>query len=167
MQKNIVKIILDTIMAVLLVLLYNSHVFAISFHEITGLVLAGLFIIHCSLNRKWIAAITKKFFGKEVKARTRFVYIVDVLLLMAFASVIISGICTSQALFPAALENKDSAWRTVHHFSAAMSLILVGIHVGMHWSFITGMLRKIAVVPSRISRALGLVLLAAMLIFGS
>jgi hypothetical protein len=66
MKKNIIKILLDVMMAAILVLLYNSHAISLAFHEI-----AGLFIIHCLLNKKWITAITAKFFNKSLAPRIR------------------------------------------------------------------------------------------------
>ncbi|RDE25489.1 DUF4405 domain-containing protein [Parageobacillus thermoglucosidasius] len=88
------------------------------------------------LNKKWIIAITAKFFTKSLAPRVRFGYIINFLLLLSFLLIVISGICTSQALFPFA-ESKDSPWRNIHHFFSAISIILVGIHLGLHWNFVS------------------------------
>ena len=148
-------------------LLDNSHVFALAFHEIAGIILSGLFIVHCLFNKKWITSITTKFFKKGLAPRVRVGYIVNTLLLIAFVFIIISGIKTSQVLFPAAVENKGSIWRGIHHFSAAISIILVGVHIGLHWSFISGIWKKFSHIPAKIARPISIVLLIAILSFGS
>lgn len=166
MKKNIIKIILDVIMTVILVLLFNSHVFAMTFHEVAGLFIGSLFVIHCLLNKKWIAAITTKFFSKSLAPRIRFGYIIDLLLVISFLFIIISGIRTSQVLFPMLADGKDSPWRNVHHFFAAVSIILVGIHLGLHWDFVSNMFKKMLRIPQKVSKPLSIALLTAALAFG-
>lgn len=166
MRKNLIKISLDCVMAVILVLLYNSHVFALAFHEIAGLFIFCLFVIHVLLNRKWVTSITSKLFNKTLSPRVRIGYAVDLLLLISFVMIIISGILISQVLFPSLAMGKDSPWRNIHQFTAAVALILVGIHLGLHWGFISGMFKKMVKLPSKITKPVSIVLLVAILAFG-
>ncbi|HWQ43821.1 MAG TPA: DUF4405 domain-containing protein, partial [Desulfosporosinus sp.] len=147
--------------------LYNSHAISLAFHEIAGLFLFGLFIIHCLLNRKWVTSITAKFFSKSIAPRVRFGYIIDLMLLVSFVLIIISGISTSQVLFPSIAQVKDSPWRSVHHFLAAFSIILVGIHLGLHWNFVIGMFKKAIQIPQKLAKPLGIGLLLIIVVFGS
>lgn len=165
MKKNRIKILLDVVMAAILISLYNSHAFSMAFHEIAGLFLFGLFVIHCLLNIKWITAITGKCFSRSLAPRIRFIYIIDFLLLISFIFIIISGICTSQVLFPVA-DIKDSPWRDIHHFFGAISIILVGIHLGLHWNFVSSMFKKMIRVPQKVAKSLSMVLLIIVLVFG-
>ena len=165
-RKIIVRIILDAVMTCILVLLYNSHVFALAFHETGGLILSGLFIVHCMLNREWITSVTVRFFRKGLTPRVRAGYIINALLLIAFIFAVFSGIKTSQVLFPPAAENKDSVWRGIHHFSAAVSIMLAGAHIGMHRAFIAGILKRAVSLPAKVTRTVSIGLLAAMLSFG-
>jgi len=165
-NMNIAKILFDFGMTCILVRLYNSHVFAISFHEIAGLTLAGLFVVHCLFNRKWIAAVSGRLFDQTLPPRIRVGYIVDVLLFITFAVLIISGIRTSQVLFPQLAAPKGTPWRVVHHFTGALSIVLVGIHVGLHWSFVSGISAKGLRLPKKLVRPIVIVLLALLLGFG-
>ena len=166
MKRNLIKISLDCIMAVILVLLYNSHVLALAFHEIAGLFIFGLFVIHVLLNRKWVISITSKLFNKKLAPQVRFGYAIDILLLIAFVMIIVSGILISQVLFPSLAMGKDSPWRNIHLFSAAVALILVGIHLGLHWNFVSGVFKKVVKLPARVAKPLGIVLLVVVLVFG-
>ena len=62
MSKKMVKGLLDLVLVVLLVLLYNKNVISMAFHEVGGLILCGLFLIHKGLNLSWIKAVGKKLF---------------------------------------------------------------------------------------------------------
>ena len=165
MKKNVMKMMLDIAMIVILALLYNSHVAAMSFHEIAGIGLFGLFAIHCLINLKWIIAISKRFFSKSLSFKIRIGYIVNLFLAVTFIFEIISGICTSQVLFPAG--SHSGVWRGIHHFCGAVSIVLVGVHLGLHWSFVTGMIKKAIRVKSvAIRKIISMILLAIVLFFG-
>ena len=71
LRKNGVKMILDIIMAVVLALMYNKRVLGMSFHEIGGIALCGLFIIHKLLNWQWIKAVTAGMFSRNTPARLK------------------------------------------------------------------------------------------------
>ncbi|MCK9356726.1 MAG: hypothetical protein M0R22_06230, partial [Dehalococcoidia bacterium] len=81
MKKNVIRICLDVAMAVLLILMYRKTAVSMEFHEIGGLVVCGLFVFHNLLNRRWIAAISGRLFGRTLAPRTRLGYVVDMLLL--------------------------------------------------------------------------------------
>jgi hypothetical protein len=104
------------------------------FHEITGLLLGGLFIIHILLNRNTITLTIKKRFSKNTLFKTKINFFINVLLLLCFMLIIITGLLTSQALLN--LPKQDNNLRSLHHFGAALTMILVGIHLGLHSSFI-------------------------------
>ena len=164
MKKNVIKMTLDIIMIAILAMLYNSHVADLSFHEIAGLGVFGLFIIHCLLNVKGITGISKRFFDKSLALKVRIGYIINLLLAVTFVFIIISGICTSQVLFPS--NSHGSVWRGIHHFCGAISIILVGIHLGLHWSFISGMFKKVIPMKDGIRKIVAKILLIGVLSFG-
>lgn len=165
MKKNIIKIILDVGMAVLLFLMYRSRAISLTFHEAGGLAVCGLFVIHKLLNWKWIAGVTRKLFSKTLPARTRLGYLVDFALLLSVGFIAVSGVMISEALFPQ-IAAKGMLWKSGHYFASAISLILVGVHIGLHWSFLRGMFAKGIRLPAKIARPIGIVLLAALVLFG-
>ena len=165
-RKNhlIIKVVLDIVMALLLVLLYNKRTISMSFHEMGGLCVFGLFLIHKALNWRWIKGVTTKLFRKETQNRLRIAWIVDALLLVDMTILIVTGLMISKT-FPIALPGGHgaSSW---HYFAAAWSIILVGIHLGFHWNFIRGMGKKVNILPKKFAKVLGSVLLTAALLWG-
>jgi len=155
------KLALDAVMLVLLVLMYRKQVISMAFHEIGGLALIGLFVIHHLVNGRWIAATTRKLFSKTTPAMVRARYIVDVLLLIAFFAVGVTGILINKTLFTVHAAGNA---KTLHYFSAALAVLLMGVHLGLHAEYIFGkVFRRGASKAAKIAVS---VVLAAMIAFG-
>ncbi len=163
MKKNWLKILLDVVLLGLLLLMYQKQVISMSFHEIGGLALLGLFLVHLLINRRWIASVTRRLFSKKIPARTRIGYLIDVLLVAAFALVGVSGILISKQLFSF---HGGYAWKTIHYTAAAAALILMGVHLALHWRFVLHTMKKIVPIPAKIAKPLGMVLAACIFLFG-
>lgn len=158
---RVLKLILDAVMLILLVLMYRKQVVSLAFHEIGGLALIGLFIIHHLVNAKWIGAVTRRLFAKGTPGIVRARYIVDTLLLLAFLAVGVTGVLISKVVFTLRVAGN---WKTLHYFASALAVLLMGVHLGLHAEFLFGkLLKRGANKAARI--ALG-VLLAAMIAFG-
>lgn len=139
-----VKIALDVVMCLVLVLLYKAKVLTLTFHEVAGLAILGLFAIHCLLNRKWVVNVGRRLFSPQTPLRTKVSYWLAIALAVDFVLIVVSGVFISKVLFKNALggQSGSTAWRNMHLFCSALSLILVGMHVGLYWDKITGFFRK-------------------------
>ena len=133
------------------------------FHEIGGLALFGLFILHLIFNYRWIIGVTKKVFSKSLNAKTRIGYIVNFLLLVSFTLVCISGIFISKELFRF---NSGMIWKTIHYSSAAAALILTGIHIGLHLKMILSFIKKRIKLSAPVGKAIGLLCSVVLIVFG-
>lgn len=160
-----VKISLDIIMAVLLLMLYQKRTISMSFHEIAGLVLFGLFLIHNLLNRSWIKAVTLKLFQKSTSLKLRISWIINVLLFLSMTGIIVTGIMISKTL-PIHVGRWFGAQQW-HYFLAAISIILMGIHLGLHWSFMKGIMSRVSFLQKKISIIVGVGVLVVALTWGS
>jgi len=164
-RKNVIRILLDGAMAVLLILMYNELAISLSFHEKGGLVVCGMFIFHNVLNRKWIAGISRRMFGKALTTRVRVGYVLDVLLLITMAFIALSGIMISRTIL-LRISGDYEFWKHAHYFASAVALVLVGTHIGLHWSFIRTTFAKYVKLPRLVARPLGIVCLTVVLAFG-
>lgn len=131
-NRNIVKLILDVCMFVILMLLYSKQTVSLTFHEVAGLLMLGIALIHVIINRKWLAGVTKQLFSKSLPVKTRIGYTVDVLLCICLAVMIVSSVLISKKIFGF----NNHTLIPVHFFTAALMLALAGIHVGLHLDFI-------------------------------
>ncbi|WP_338448703.1 DUF4405 domain-containing protein [Niallia oryzisoli] len=169
-KMNIVKLGLDMIMAVTFVLFFNKRVLGgLTFHEIAGLAIGGVFFIHVLLNGKWVKNVTLRLFDSKLPFKTRFNYFLNLLLLVTMLFVIISGIFISRVVFPN-INIGNEQWFKVTHMSVSyLALVLVAIHVGMHWNWVVNTFKNILKLKGK-RPAVGFVAklaAAALLIFGS
>lgn len=155
-----IKISLDIVLFFLLVLMYRKQAVSMSFHEIGGLTLIGLFIVHHVVNGKWITNVTKRLFARETPIKAKFQYALDVLLLIAFLCIGVSGAMISKTVF--SFHMNGWGWKTLHYFASAVAVILTGVHIGLHSAYLFGGLRKCA----KPVRAAATVLLVVVVAFG-
>jgi hypothetical protein len=161
---NYVKIILDITMVIVFTLLYNTRVLGMTFHEVAGLAIGAIILVHCGLNWKWIKGVTLKFFNKGTPFKTRLGYIVDLLLLINVIVIIVTGIFISKTLFSGLNFGGAHSYKFLHVASSYFSLILIGIHLGLHWNWVMIMFKRIVKLPeqkmfSYLSKALAVVVL--------
>ncbi|MBN1777804.1 MAG: DUF4405 domain-containing protein [Clostridiales bacterium] len=149
--KNRIKLALDVVMLVVLLLMYKKDVLGLGFHEIGGIALCGLFIIHKLLSGKWILVVTGKLFSKKTAWRCKLNWLIDFLQLLCFAYILVSGILISKVLFDGA--RGASAFKTAHYAVSALALLLTGVHIGLHYEWIVKRmpLRRLPLLARRIS----------------
>ena len=160
-QSRALKLVLDAIMLILLVLMYKKQVISMEFHEIGGLALIGLFVIHHLVNARWIGSATKRLFTKGTPGMVRARYIVDALLLVAFLTVGVTGILINKTLFEIHIAGNA---KTLHYFASAIAIILMGVHLGLHADYILGKLFRAG--ANKIAKIATAVMLAALVAFG-
>lgn len=126
------KLLLDLALLVLLSLMYRKNAISMRFHELGGLALCGLFLIHKALNRKWICSVTAGIIQRKAKLNVR--WVVDVLLLVSMTAVLVTGLLISKTL-PTAIAGTRGL-QIWHYFFSAASLALSGIHLGLHGAYL-------------------------------
>lgn len=145
MKKNYTKIVLDLMMAITFVLLMNPRVLdGLPFHEIAGIVIGVAILVHIGLNYSWVVNTTKKIFDSRLPKKTRFSYLLNILLLISMATVIITGILISRVVLPnLAIQGQGGhSLRGIHDLSANTTLALVGLHIGVHWQWIMSICKR-------------------------
>jgi hypothetical protein len=90
---------------------------------------------------------------------------VNVLLFITVTTITVTGLLISKTL-PTAVPSLQGA-KQWHYFAAALSIVLVGVHLGLHWSYIRGMLKKVNPLPQSVARAVGILLLVLVVGGGS
>lgn len=133
-KKTIFKLIFDLCMFITLMILYKKNIISLDFHEIAGLVVLGAMLIHVLINGGWVKAVTGKIFQKGFSTKQKVNWIVDFLELITVIGLIVTSLLINKRTFPAIGNHKEL--NPYHFFFAAVLLVLVGIHVGLHFSFI-------------------------------
>jgi len=165
-----VKFGLDIVMAVTFVLFFNKQVLGgLTFHEIAGLAIAAVFFTHIALNWRWVKNVTIKLLDRKLPFKTKFGYVLNLLLLITMAFIIISGILVSHIVLPN-INVTNERWFQMAHISISyFVLVLVAAHVGLHWKWVMNVFHKIVKFKSP-KKGLGIVAKVAtlvLLVFGS
>lgn len=166
MKKNWMKLGLDLIMALSLFSLFSVAAVGLAFHEVMGLAIFGAFVLHLAFNWRWIVTFTKKLFSKDIPVKTRVGYWLNVGLLISFVMIIVTGVLMSKFVF-AEVFGENEAVKPAHYFFSALGLVLIGIHTGLHWAFIKGMVSKVVKLPKTLGKVLAIASLSVVILGGA
>ncbi len=133
MKKTTVQFIIDSLMAVCLLLLVSLS--ERLWHEIIGVIFFILFAIRVLIRMKDI----KKLFSKKGKAY----FVLQSIILIDIMLVIISGICISKNLFSFLPLSNQLIFRQMHIVSAALAFLLISINIGLNINFIKKLLKSV------------------------
>ena len=143
-NSNRTKLLLDigTFLAFLITM--DPRFSGLAVHEWLSIALAGTIIVHLLLNWDWIVNITKRLFGK-VASGTRMNYVLNWLLFIDGILIMLSGILISEAVLPTLGISlpMNFAWRRLHDMSANLALLIMGLHLAMHWNWIVTTFKRV------------------------
>ena len=125
-----VKMLVDIAMAVVFIMLMCNQITGIFAHEILGISVIVLFIIHQILNINYYKNILK---GKYNKLRIAYL-IIDILLLIMMIVMILSATFISRYTLKFLNLSNDSLGRELHILSAYSIYMLIGLHIGLHYN---------------------------------
>ncbi|TDT45208.1 uncharacterized protein DUF4405 [Maribacter spongiicola] len=139
-----VRILVDLLFFILMILVLVPQSTGIPIHEWASFIIIIPFFIHVIINWNWITVNSRKFFKKEVN-KTRFDYVLNWLLYILMITVTVSGIVISEAALPVFGIHfiPDAFWSTIHNISATLFMVVLGIHITLHWKWILGAFRKL------------------------
>lgn len=164
------KFSIDLVMGITFVLFFNKRVLGgLTFHEIAGLMIAVVFFTHIILNWKWVKNVTLKLFDRRLPFRTKFSYLLNLLLLVGMAFIITSGIFISRVVFPN-INIGNEQWFKVSHMSISfLVLIIVAIHIGLHWKWIMNVFKNIVKIKhsKKSLKIVSQIAVVLLLVFGS
>ena len=94
-------------------------------------------ILHLLMSWEWIVGIMTRFL-KKLPGEKRFKYLWDAILFMMMTLVIFTGIIIFEVAFPTMGVPivADPFWFAIHDISSNIFLLLLGIHLAMHWDWI-------------------------------
>ncbi len=117
----------------------------LTLHEWLGLALGAALLTHLLFHYKWVIAVVSRFF-QEMVLQARLNFVLNAALLTVFTLIIVSGVMISTTLgtpeFFGVSEAAMQAWRGIHGIASDLSLLLVGLHVALHWAWIVNAFKR-------------------------
>ena len=142
-RSNIHKILLDIGMTSLMILLMKIAFTGMLLHELAGVGVFVLFFVHNILNWNCTKNMLKRVFSRSTKFSIRFGILLDMALAVVLTFTVGTGVLLSRELFsfeiPSGLLSGVSS---LHHAGAYLGLVLISVHVGLHWSSIMAAFRR-------------------------
>lgn len=126
------RIIVDILVLVLFLAVMSFHALPKLLHEVLGLLFPAAVLLHLLLNRRWFFALR---LGKWDAMRV-ISTAVNLLLLVCLLLIAVTGICLSNYLFQDIIPLDLQRNITLHQLHVSLPfviLILMGIHLGLHW----------------------------------
>jgi hypothetical protein len=134
------RLILEIAFTVLLLCSLMYRVTGDAVHEWIGVAVCAVCITHNILNWKWYKNIFKGAYNLRRSVMTA----IDLLLVLAMAALIITGLLHSRTILAFLRLPGGMILRQIHTTAAYWSLLLIGLHVGLHWGIILNAFRKMA-----------------------
>ena len=128
-MKQRKKLLLDLILLAVLLTLYHKRLISMQYHEVAGLLFILLVLVHVSINGKTIIAMCQKF-GK-MPLPVKIGVITDLLLILCFVWLGISGVLISHTILTG-ISSSNMFFKLSHLFAGGLSVLLIGIHIGLH-----------------------------------
>lgn len=122
---------------------YNAHLTGSSVHEWFSLAFGLMLLVHLLLHWRWVVSVTVKLLSK-LPAMTRVGYVLNVLLLIDFGAILYSGLKMSREVVPAlgGSISEGRTWHSLHEMTSTIAILLVIVHIALHWKWIVDMVRR-------------------------
>ena len=137
-RKVLFRLANDLVMTVLMLIAMAYYITGNTIHEVVGVVVLLLFVVHNFLNRRWYKTILK---GKHNVRRILQIGI-NLLFLATMALMMISAVLISSDLFPFIPINNDMMLRQIHVQTAYWGFIITAVHIGLSWGMIMNSARR-------------------------
>lgn len=137
--KAIVKIMIDIFMTLGLLFTMGYQFWGELWHEWIGAGMFVLFITHHILNLGWYKTL---FCGKYTPSRI-FILVVDLSVMLDMLALMYSSVIMSRYVFDfLSIHGGIALARRLHLLGAYWGIILMSLHLGMHWKMVIGMMKK-------------------------
>jgi hypothetical protein len=142
-SPNKINLLLDLGIALAFVVEMEEHFTGLRNHELLGLAFGAALIVHIVLHWRWVLGVTRHFFQKLIH-ESRLNYLLNLALFVDMIVIVVTGIAISRTLgISFGLDRAaQMGWQRLHILTSELSLILVGLHVAMHWKWILTHARK-------------------------
>lgn len=129
----------------------NPAVTGIAIHEWFSLALAAALLTHLLLHWNWVKTVGLNFF-RNLFHVSRFNFVLNILLYLAFIVLILSGILISRSVLPTfGLQAvRSPIWSGLHKLSANLALGLVAVHFAIHWKWVLHTVKSVFSRPARV-----------------
>ena len=128
----------------------NPHLTGNTIHEWLGVSFAGALITHLLFHWEWIIKVGREFF-KKLFHQSRLNFVVNTLFFIAMTGSLFSGLLISKNVMSTLgiQLNVSRGWKSIHTLMSDASVIMLGVHVALHWKWIVSNIGRYILNPVR------------------
>lgn len=117
-------------------------------HEWLGIAFGAAIVTHLLLHWSWLVATTRRILTTAPR-QARINYILNTILFVDITLLVFTGLMISKIALPGLgiTLAPGMLWRSVHTLTADAAVFLVGLHVALHWGWITKSVGRYVVTP--------------------
>jgi len=144
------NLIVDTTIFAGFLVMSNPHLTGNTIHEWLGVSFAAAIITHLLLHWDWIVKVVREFFRK-IWHQSRLNFVVNTLFFIAMTGSLFSGLLISKDVmsFLGIQLDVSGSWKSIHTLMSDATLIVLGVHVALHWKWIVTSMGRYVVTPIR------------------
>lgn len=130
---KILKMFIDILLLIVTFLLVNMDITGHLIHEILGIAMVILLLIHIVANWNWVKSVTKNI--KKVNKKTKIMYVINALTMIIYCMAILLGIIISHELFK--FETSSNYKLVITHIILGrLATITMLLHLGVNLDII-------------------------------
>lgn len=137
------RLYVDLVLFAIYILVNIPQATGIGIHEWASVLFIVPMLVHILLDWKWIVSVTKRMFGK-LPGEVRTNHILDLIIFVMMVLALFTGFLISEAALPALGIPIiiDPFWSSMHDLTANLTMLLIGIHLAMHWGWIVKSIKR-------------------------
>ncbi|MBT5876038.1 MAG: DUF4405 domain-containing protein [Candidatus Latescibacteria bacterium] len=142
-SSNCTRLYVDVGLFALFLVVSAPQATGVPIHEWISFAFIPLLIAHLLMSWKWIVRTTTRMFS-SIPGKTRFNHTWDMILFVMMTVVIFSGIVVSEVALPAIGIPiiPDLFWLSMHDITSNLFLMMLGVHLAMHWPWLVQMAKR-------------------------
>jgi len=117
----------------------------VELHQWIGVFGSALAAYHLLSHWEWVSAVTQRFFG-ETSGKARRYYLLDVVMLVGFTTIAVTGLIISTWLNLTL--TSYTAWLTAHIAAAIITLLVLVLKLALHVRWIAATARGVIALPA-------------------
>lgn len=144
MKNNKIKLMLDLATFAAFLVLMDPRTSGIPVHEWLAVAMAATIMVHLLLNWQWIVEVTSRVVTGAGNGK-RFSYLLNWLLFVDGILIMLSGFMISESVVPLLGLSlpQNFTWRGLHELSTNIAMLLLGVHVALHWKWIVDTAKRL------------------------
>ena len=144
-----INLIVDGSILVAFLVATAPHFTGMAIHEWLGIAFGAAIVTHLLLHWSWLVATTRRIFTTAPR-QARINYVLNTLLFVDVTLLVFTGLMISKSALPqlGVTLTPNMLWRSVHTLTADLAVFIVGLHVALHWGWITRSVGRYLVTPA-------------------